>query len=62
LRLVAARSALTNTDIGGCELVSAPYVVYGRAIGGAIRECAEVTSCVVCGAEAGFDTTAACAE
>jgi len=51
----------SDTNIGGCELVSAPYAIYGRAIGGAIRECAEATACVVCGSEPGYEV-ATCPE
>jgi len=51
----------SDTNIGGCELVYAPYVVYGRTIGGPIRDCAEVSYCVACGAEAGVDAPA-CSE
>jgi hypothetical protein len=42
-------------NISGCELVSAPYAINGRAIGGATRECAEATACVVCGSEPGYE-------
>ncbi|HKO94510.1 MAG TPA: carboxypeptidase-like regulatory domain-containing protein [Polyangiaceae bacterium] len=51
----------SDGNIGGCEPVQAPYVIHGRAIGGATRECAEATACVVCGSEPGYEV-ATCPE